>query len=214
MQCWNLAANRSVSRRAGVLCEGNSGVAASEADLLETFRGTVRVLESCNIDYAVIGGLARAAWGRVRATTDVDITISADAAALATTKRALERAGFHVEDIVAGDEHDARPDIFAATLLNRVRVDFLVAKTPFEQEAMARRQRIELLGETTYVVSVEDLVFYKLLATRPRDWDDVLDVLETQTHAGRIIDWVYLERHAGDWGINETLARLRRELPQ
>jgi hypothetical protein len=180
--------------------------------LVAAFERSVDILNESGAEYAVIGGLARAAWGRVRATTDIDFAIVADTSALASVKHAFEQNGFAVRDVVAGEAPDTRPDIFTATSPDRVQIDFLVAKTPFEREAVARRERIELLGRTTYVVSVEDLVFYKLLAARPRDWDDMLDVLKTQTDAGRIIDWDRLERLAADWQLEEDLARLRSDL--
>lgn len=35
-------------------------------------------LESLQIDYAIVGGIANAIWGEPRATIDVDVTVSAN----------------------------------------------------------------------------------------------------------------------------------------
>jgi hypothetical protein len=114
--------------------------------------------------------------------------------------------------MVGGEEPDSRPDIFVAQGPFGVPVDVLVAKTPFEEEAVARSVSIELLGQHVRVVTAEDLVFYKLLAGRPRDRDDVLDVIRAQLAGGRPFDWARLKRLAGDWGIEDTLALVRDEI--
>jgi len=59
------------------------------------------------------------------------------------------------------------------------------------------------------VITPEDVVAYKLLADRPRDRDDIQEVICTQLRAARRLDWDYVERWALFWGIEERVAKLR-----
>lgn len=47
-------------------------------DLVQTLLTTFRALDEFGVPYAMIGGLAVAAWNRRRATDDVELLISAD----------------------------------------------------------------------------------------------------------------------------------------
>jgi hypothetical protein len=165
-----------------------------------------------SVRYAVIGGVAKAAWGRPRATRDIDLAVSIDAMAFAALKSALADAGFAVIKMVGGDRNDARPDMFMARASAGVPVDVLVAKTPFEEEAVARSVPVVLFGQTVKVATAEDLVFYKLLAARPRDRDDVLDVIRTRLAGGHSFDWERLERLARDWSVEPAFDDLRQAL--
>ena len=182
-----------------------------EADLLATLGRLVEVLEATSTSYALIGGIAKAAWGRARATRDIDIAISVDASGLTTLQSTLAAYGFETTTMVGSTDADGRPDIFVAKGPFGVPVDVLVAKTPFEEDAVARSVPIELLGQRVHVVTAEDLVFYKLLAGRPRDRDDVLDVIRAQIAGGRPFDWARLTRLSGEWEIEDTLAAVRKE---
>jgi predicted nucleotidyltransferase len=56
-------------------------------------------------------------------------------------------------------------------------IDVILAQNEFQRELLSRRQREEVDGFSTWVVSAEDLMLLKLLASRPRDFLDVQDVL-------------------------------------
>ena len=186
----------------------------TEPDLVATLANVVDLLEAAGIGYVLIGGVAKAAWGRARATRDIDIAVSADVATLEDLKARLGTQGFSVTDSVGGDAGDTRPDIFVARRGSGVPIDVLVAKTPFEQEAVARGVRVRLLGCTLRVATAEDLVFYKLLAGRPRDRDDVLDIVSTQLSATRPFDWEHLTRLAREWDVEATLEEIRHAAQQ
>lgn len=186
-------------------------MAAIEADLLTALSKVIAVFEGLGLRYALIGGLARAAWGRARATRDIDVALAIDAIALRNLQKHLQASGFAVVTMVGGDSEDERPDIFVARSEGGVPVDVLIAKTPFEQEAVANSVKLRLMGQTVRVVTAEDLVFYKLLAGRPRDRDDVLDVVRTRLASPEGFDWKRVEKLAADWDIESALADVRRE---
>jgi len=187
-------------------------VTVLEADLVRTLASIVEVLDASGVRYALIGGVAKAAWGRARATRDIDLAVSIDALTFEALKTRLAASGFEVIKMVGGEPGDERPDIFVARGPHGVPVDMLIAKTPFEEEAVARGVKLSLFGHAVTVATAEDLVFYKLLAGRPRDRDDILDVVRTQRAAPAAFDWQRLERLASDWGIEPALAELRLTL--
>jgi len=187
-------------------------VTVVEADLVGTLAAITTVLDGSGVRYAVIGGIAKAAWGRARATRDIDIAVSLDSESFIALRSHLVVAGFQVTKMVGGDAEDERPDIFVARGSHGVPVDMLIAKTPFEEEAVSRGVVIELLGQSVRVVTPEDLVFYKLLAGRPRDRDDNVDVVRTRIAGAHAFDWDRLECLAKDWGIEPALAELRRTI--
>jgi hypothetical protein len=56
-------------------------------------------------------------------------------------------------------------------------------------------------GRSVKLVSAEDLILFKLIASRPRDLIDIQDVLFTQGE----LDEPYLRRWAGPLGVEKQL---------
>ena len=84
----------------------------------------------------------------------------------------------------------------------------LVAKTPFEREAVDHAV-IHDIGKRCRVVRPEHLVVYKLIAGRPRDLADAEEVMRTRELAGETLGFGLIERWAREWGVEERLKRLR-----
>lgn len=140
-------------------------------------------LSEAGIDCAAIGGLAVAAWGRARATQDVDIKVALDRSQaqllldllsekysilLDEPLKALKTAGF----------------VFTRDPLS-TRVDFLLADLGFDREAISRAVEVEIRpGRTARICTAEDLIIYKLISTRARDHEDARTVVARQ--AGRL----------------------------
>lgn len=125
--------------------------------------------------YAVIGAVARNAWAPPRATTDLDLTVAARPDALDAIANTLDAVGYRRVRGQRADPGDVLPDIliFRAQSGHPRQVDVLVAKTPFEVEVLRRARPIRVGSTDALVATAEDLVVYKLLAGRPRDWEDV-----------------------------------------
>ncbi len=117
------------------------------------------------------------------------------------TVSSRERRHFEVPDLVLYRDAAGR------------RIDVLFAHTDFERSALSRRRTLTPFGETTaQVVSVEDLVVYKLIADRPQDRADIAAVVEAQQVRGEPIDWAYVERWCDAWEVRDRLSALRAEL--
>jgi predicted nucleotidyltransferase len=79
--------------------------------------------------------------------------------------------------------------------------DVFLAETDFQQEVLARRIKAEVEGRRLDVVTPEDLILFKLVASRPRDLIDVQDVLFMQGQ----LDEAYLRRWAWPLGVAAKL---------
>jgi hypothetical protein len=182
-------------------------------DPLGALRAVIEAISESGASYAVIGAVARNAWAPPRATTDLDCAVSVDAAGYASLLDALARRGFSVRKTVVADPNDSVPDVVLLdnpTMLVR-RTDLLVAKTPFERDAVAQAVSRDV-GATCRVVRPEHLVVYKLIANRPRDIADAEEVVRTRDLAGQPFDLELVRRWAVDWGVDVALDDLLRRV--
>lgn len=175
-----------------------------------------RALSDAGIDSIVIGGLAVAIWGEPRLTRDVDLKVllrrdQAEQLVNAVPKgfrcladypeETLRRVGFlFVQDEVG------------------IRIDFLLAETSFDAEAIARKRQIEITAETIAVCTAEDLIVYKMISTRPRDHEDVLGVIRRQQDkldSDYITSWLYqFEQALDDSTLINSYRRMRNTDPE
>lgn len=126
-----------------------------------------------HVEGLIIGGLAVALLGRPRVTRDID----------AMVLLAEERWPGFVE---AGREFGfvpRLPDVLAFAREGRmvlvrhratgIDVDIALGCLPFEEEALARAQRVQVAGASLPLPSPEDLIIMKAVAHRDRDLLDI-----------------------------------------
>lgn len=85
-------------------------------------------------------------------------------------------------------------------------VALLLAITPFEIEARARRQPMRVLGVELPVVTAEDLLVFKLIAGRPQDLADAALLLDLH---GDTFDVARLRRWCDAFGVGDRLDQCR-----
>jgi hypothetical protein len=160
---------------------------AALATLQVVFADTVRALESADVPYLVIGGVASAALGRPRASGDIDLLVAPHDARRALG--VLGAAGFETDEI--------NPHWLFKAIRHGVLVDLLFkmkGDVYLDDEMLARAPLCEVYGHPARVIPREDLLVVKALAhdeETPRHWFDALALL-----AGGDIDWDYLVRRA------------------
>jgi hypothetical protein len=174
-----------------------------------TLYGVERVLRAQALEHAFIGGLALSAWGVPRATFDLDLALALDVERQKALLASLRGLGWDVEEHF---ERGWRDRMAGMPILSvrvpadhaLIRVDLLVAETPFLKSVLARRVEIDLGEGPIPVCSAADLVLFKLVAWRPKDRVDLDNILWVQGVPERS----YLERWAHDLGVQERLLEI------
>lgn len=141
--------------------------------IVAAVRAVATALSVLPVPAMIIGGIAVIARGVPRLTRDVDATVAGGAIELTALLDALSTC-----DVVPRIDDAAA---FAATnqvvLLrhqpSRVDVDLSIAWLPFEYEALASSELLDLAGTRVKVARAEDLIIYKAVAFRPQDQQDI-----------------------------------------
>lgn len=170
------------------------------------------LLTQSGYEYAVMGGLAVRVHSIPRPTHDVDLTITIDRSELPTLFASLERLGHTVPGSYQRgwvDEVGGMPLVKVRTYMsgsNGVDIDIFLNETDFQKSYLARRMEVTVGDRSLWVVTPEDLILLKLLASRPRDLLDVADILFTQGQ----LDESYMRTWAKSLGITDRLEQALR----
>jgi len=139
-------------------------------EALEALRDS---LEEAGAPWMCLGGVAVIAQGVPRLTVDIDATVLAEKAQLAAL---LEACGRHevrprIDDALAfAREHHV---LLLHHTPSDIPLDVSLAWLPFEEEAIRAAPEIDYAGVRIRVARPEDLIVYKMVASRPRDIEDV-----------------------------------------
>jgi len=137
------------------------------------FKDLLSALNAHRVRYLIVGGYAVGFHAQPRATRDLDILISADAANGGALYAALAQFGAPLEGLTAHDL--VEPGSFFRMGTPPVMVDILsrISGVDFE-EAWQRRVDVAVDGSLSVpFISREDLLAAKLAAGRPQDLADV-----------------------------------------
>jgi hypothetical protein len=151
-------------------------MSSGEHDFVSAMRDLAGLLQD-EYPGMIIGGMAVIALGYPRATTDIDATV------IASTDRLdsfVERLGVHhiLPRIEKAVEFARSNHVFLMRHQpSGIDIDITLATLPFEEEAIARRQPADFAGVRIFVPKVEDLVIYKMVASRPEDLRDIEELL-------------------------------------
>lgn len=164
-------------------------------------------LQSRHIAFALIGGFAVIARGRIRYTEDYDF--------LTTDRSVLER-GFWgdlqgVLDVRRGDLDDPLGGVVHIRLPNGADVDVVVGKHRWEEAIIARAELVDFGGVLVPVPLTDDLILLKLSAGGPVDQFDIHELLYAHPDRAEIVAQV--DAHIGDLphDAQQLWAKLRAE---
>ncbi len=183
--------------------------------LLSVIEGASRCLEELEVAYALVGGAAMPAWGRVRATADADFLVFLEPGSQPHEQRlrvaidAFRSAGFahleradrrQIEDkCILSFWYPVRPHGYS------VRLDLIVVSDPTYREVVDRAVVRSVDGLSVRVASCEDLILLKLAAGRPIDLADARELVELNRAT---LDVDYLESRAQALGLGADLSTL------
>jgi hypothetical protein len=161
------------------------------------------------ITYAVIGALAAAVHGAVRASVDADAVVPVDIAGLRELERKFVAAGFQTQ-LREGDFADPVPAVLALADRYGNRVDLLGGLRGLERAAFARTISVPFQSEALRVIGREDFIAMKIFAGGPKDMTDAHTALRV---AGAAVDLALVRRLAQLYG-SATLDAFERMLGQ
>jgi predicted nucleotidyltransferase len=138
----------------------------------------------------VIGGQAVLLYGEPRLTRDIDITLGIGVDRLGEMTAIIDRLGLkcladQVEDFV-------RETMVLPAIEERsgIRVDFIFSFSLYERQAIERARSVVLGNTKIRFAALEDVVIHKLIAGRPRDIEDIENILLKNTE----YDSAYIEK--------------------
>jgi hypothetical protein len=137
-----------------------------------------RALDDCGIPYAVGGALAFGYWAEPRGTLDIDIDVFMSVTNSRPALECLKRLGAAVDVDAAAHEVERRDQV--RLLLDDTAVDLFFAYNEFHDSCQGRAQRMPFEEITMPVLSAEDIVIFKAMFNRPKDWLDIEQVILTQ----------------------------------
>lgn len=169
-----------------------------------------RACRRAEVAYAFMGGIAVAAWGQPRATTDVDALVALSREKVDALRRAVEMEGLRVDP---RDMHDALRDGGHVSVFDEqslFHVDVSLARTGEERDEVARAIDLPFSTGRIRVVRPEDVVAFKVLFGTPKDVQDARSVLARQ---GSALDDALLRATARRLKVLEQVEALLSERP-
>ena len=180
------------------------------SDLVQVMLDTRTALDDLGVPGALMGGMAVAAWDRIRATEDIVFLISPDVTDPEALLRAMQERGYAPKKFPAITDFDGER---VMQLLYQphgkffdYQVDLFFAESLYHRTALARRVPYRLPNDESVVpvVSCEDLIIFKLRADRPVDRGDIIGLLEANRSS---LDFAYLRQ----WVTPPALCEMWRE---
>lgn len=136
----------------------------------------VSVLEEHGIEYGVVGALALACYGAVRATTDADALVSVSLTKLAELEKIFRETGLKAE-LRRGDFDDPIPALLAISDEFGNCVDLLGGLRNLDPGAFKRTRAVPFSGTTLRIIGREDFIAMKCFAGGPQDILDAQEVI-------------------------------------
>jgi predicted nucleotidyltransferase len=137
------------------------------------------ILASQGVRYAVIGAMAAAVHGVVRASLDADAVVTLQVQEARALRQSLIDTGYEAQ-LRVGDVDDPIPALLEVRDRHGNRVDLLVGLRGMDPEALNRTRQVALAGATLEIVGREDFVAMKAFAGGPVDLADARAVFELE----------------------------------
>jgi len=134
-------------------------------------------LATQGVRYAVIGAMAAAVHGVVRASLDADAIVTLQAQEARALRQSLIEAGYEAQ-LRVGDLDDPIPALLEVRDRHGNRVDLLIGLRGMDPELLNRTRQVALAGATLEIVGREDFVAMKAFAGGPVDLADARAVMD------------------------------------
>jgi hypothetical protein len=179
----------------------------------EAIRQMIQAITAAGISYLVTGSLASTVYSFPRSSKDADFV--------------LEMEGRHPDEIMRhlGPEFQLDDQMSFESITGTKRwivsvpsLDFfdlelfILSDDAFHKERFQRRRMIRhsLLKSDVYLPTAEDVIVQKVRWGRPKDRQDVIDVMTVQSDA---LDWPYIESWCDRHGTRALMEELKAAVP-
>jgi len=171
----------------------------------------IKVLEQQQIPYAVIGAIAAAYFGVVRASLDADVVISLahQEDSLGSLVTALNSQSVSVS-VRHGDASDPLLGVIVVSDPYDNRVDLILGIRGMDLEAFSRISIASFLDSKINMIGLEDFIAMKVFAGGPKDLEDAHGALEISKPS---LNVALLKKLAALYGKDElaTVEKLLKE---
>ena len=130
--------------------------------------------------YVLIGAWPTSYWGQPRSTEDIDFLILLSPDELKNLRSHAQNSS-HFKIDTQWDEHN--PMIrhqHLRLLFKDIHLDLSISKNSHESEIIKRRLKVPLDDFEIYMATAEDIILMKLLAGRPKDFQDAISIFVKQ----------------------------------
>jgi hypothetical protein len=171
----------------------------------------IAALNRSAVPHVVVGSFARNFHAFPRSTKDADIVLAVDPPGLDRFEAELG------EDFSLDPQttFETNTGTFRHTLVHReteFKTElFLLSPDAFDQERFRRRQAFQFGGTPSFVLTAEDVIVTKLRWLRPKDVEDIRDVIAVKDPA---LDWNYIHHWTAIHGTRARLDEIRAGIPK
>lgn len=155
--------------------------AAGLEPLLEPLSILKRLLDGSGCQWMIIGGVAASLLGKPRFTSDVDVVALIEDKELPNLLKVAKRLGFKARVKDAVEFAQQNRVLLLKHIKTDINVDLSLGLLPFEKEAIKRSKRFKIANITFNLPTPEDLIIFKAVAHRPRDIEDIRDIVKIHT---------------------------------
>lgn len=134
-------------------------------------------LSENKIPYMIIGGQAVLLYGIPRLTKDIDITLGVSTESIADVVKICRLAKLKILPEAYKDFVNKTSVLPVQDEATGIRVDFIFSFTPYEQQAIKRAKKVTIDNTSVNFASVEDVIIHKIFAGRPRDIEDIRNII-------------------------------------
>lgn len=172
-------------------------------------------LEKRSIEYMVIGGQALLVYGEPRLTQDIDITLALGVEGLPKILELTKELRWKTLVESPQDFVQNTMVLPCRDVASGIRIDLIFSHSPYESQAFGRIRKIRVGKANVCFAAVEDLIIHKIVAARPRDLEDVKNVLIKNPK----IDLDYLKKWLNELGTSlslplwQRLQEIRKDTP-
>jgi hypothetical protein len=169
-------------------------------------------LNQADIAHMIVGSFARNYYADPRSTKDADLVLAVTSGSYLESFLGALGADFSLSEQMT---FETNTGTFRSTLAHResgFEIElFHLSNDPYDQERFRRRRATSYEGQSTHVLTAEDVIVTKLRWARGKDREDVRDVIALQGDAA--LDWKYIHHWTDQHGTREKLDAIRTSIP-